>query len=137
MLHIYSEIGKLKKVLLHEPGDELNNLTPNSLEELLFDDIPWLPLAKKEHQAGICSRKKRTRCIPGCRKSSWNSDSQRKGAADHSQCRRVHQRTCRCNHDRRRLYLPSGIPVYTDVILFFYGWRIGRNDTRKLLYGCR
>ena len=51
MLHIYSEIGKLKKVLLHEPGDELNNLTPNSLEELLFDDIPWLPLAKKEHQA--------------------------------------------------------------------------------------
>ena len=50
-LHIYSEIGKLKKVLLHEPGEELNNLTPNSLEELLFDDIPWLPLAKKEHQA--------------------------------------------------------------------------------------
>ena len=50
-LHIYSEIGKLKKVLLHEPGEELNNLTPDSLEELLFDDIPWLPLAKKEHKA--------------------------------------------------------------------------------------
>ena len=51
MLSVYSEIGKLKKVLLHEPGEELNNLTPKYLEELLFDDIPWLPLAKKEHQA--------------------------------------------------------------------------------------
>ena len=50
-LHVYSEIGKLKKVLLHEPGEELNNLTPKYLEELLFDDIPWLPLAKREHQA--------------------------------------------------------------------------------------
>ena len=50
-LHIYSEIGKLKKVLLHEPGEELNNLTPKYLGELLFDDIPWLPLAIKEHQA--------------------------------------------------------------------------------------
>ena len=50
-LHIYSEIGKLKKVLLHEPGEELNNLTPKYLGELLFDDIPWLPSAIKEHQA--------------------------------------------------------------------------------------
>ncbi len=50
-LNIYSEIGKLKMVLLHEPGEEINNLTPKYLEELLFDDIPWLPLAKKEHQA--------------------------------------------------------------------------------------
>jgi len=51
MINVFSEIGPLKKVLLHEPGEELNNLTPKYLEELLFDDIPWLPLAKKEHQA--------------------------------------------------------------------------------------
>jgi len=51
MLHVYNEIGKLKSVLLHPPGDELNNLTPTYLGELLFDDIPWLPLAKKEHLA--------------------------------------------------------------------------------------
>ena len=48
---VNSEIGRLKKVLLHEPGLELENLVPNNLQELLFDDIPWLPLAKKEHQA--------------------------------------------------------------------------------------
>ena len=50
-LNVYSEIGRLKKVLLHEPGEEINNLTPKYLDDLLFDDIPWLPLAKREHQA--------------------------------------------------------------------------------------
>ena len=50
MININSEIGPLKAVLLHEPGEEINNLTPKYLEELLFDDIPWLKLAKKEHQ---------------------------------------------------------------------------------------
>ena len=50
-IKVNSEIGKLKVVLLHEPGEELHNLTPNKLDDLLFDDIPWLPLAKKEHQA--------------------------------------------------------------------------------------
>ena len=50
-IKINSEIGKLKVVLLHEPGEELHNLTPSKLDDLLFDDIPWLPLAKKEHKA--------------------------------------------------------------------------------------
>lgn len=50
-VQVNSEIGRLKVVLLHEPGEELLNLTPNKLDDLLFDDIPWLPLAKKEHQA--------------------------------------------------------------------------------------
>ena len=51
MVKVFSEIGKLKKVLLHEPGEELENLTPKYLGDLLFDDIPYLPLAKREHQA--------------------------------------------------------------------------------------
>ena len=49
-INVNSEIGKLKTVLLHEPGEELHNLTPKHLDDLLFDDIPWLPLAKKEHK---------------------------------------------------------------------------------------
>ena len=48
-VHVTSEIGKLKKVLLHRPGKELLNLTPDTLGELLFDDIPFLPDAQKEH----------------------------------------------------------------------------------------
>jgi arginine deiminase len=50
-LNVKSEIGVLKKVLLHRPGRELENLTPKWLNQLLFDDIPWLDLAQKEHDA--------------------------------------------------------------------------------------
>lgn len=41
-IHNTSEIGRLKKVLLHRPGKELENLMPEYLERLLFDDIPYL-----------------------------------------------------------------------------------------------
>ena len=50
-VNVKSEIKPLKKVLLHRPGDELLNLTPNTLEELLFDDIPFLQVAQAEHDA--------------------------------------------------------------------------------------
>ena len=50
-VNVKSEIGNLKKVILHRPGDELLNLTPNTLEELLFDDIPFLEVAQAEHDA--------------------------------------------------------------------------------------
>lgn len=55
IINVTSEIGKLKTVMLHRPGDELLLLTPNSLEELLFDDIPYLKNAQAEHDefAGI------------------------------------------------------------------------------------
>lgn len=50
-IHVFSEIGKLKKVMLHRPGKELENLMPDYLERLLFDDIPYLEDAQKEHDA--------------------------------------------------------------------------------------
>ncbi len=50
-IHVFSEIGKLKKVCLHRPGKELENLMPDYLERLLFDDIPFLEDAQKEHDA--------------------------------------------------------------------------------------
>ncbi|MDF2519513.1 MAG: arginine deiminase [Clostridia bacterium] len=48
-LNVKSEIGKLKSVLLHKPGKELEKLTPDYLSQLLFDDIPWLKKMKTEH----------------------------------------------------------------------------------------
>lgn len=48
-LHNTCEIGPLRKVLLHRPGRELENLMPDYLERLLFDDIPYLKLAQEEH----------------------------------------------------------------------------------------
>ena len=50
-LHVTSEIGTLKTVLLHRPGAELENLTPTYLKDLLFDDIPYLKVAQQEHDA--------------------------------------------------------------------------------------
>ena len=49
MINVKSEIMPLKKVLLHRPGNELLNLTPDSLQRLLFDDIPYLKIAREEH----------------------------------------------------------------------------------------
>ena len=46
---VKNEIGALKKVLLHRPGKELEHLVPEELERLLFDDIPYLTLARQEH----------------------------------------------------------------------------------------
>ncbi len=48
-IHNFSEIGKLNKVLLHRPGQELEALTPATIERLLFDDIPYLKVAQEEH----------------------------------------------------------------------------------------
>ena len=50
-INVTSEIGRLKTVLLHRPSLELENLTPDILERLLFDDIPYLKQAQKEHDA--------------------------------------------------------------------------------------
>lgn len=50
-LNVYSEIGKLKTVMLHRPGEEIENLTPDLLDRLLFDDIPFLKVAREEHDA--------------------------------------------------------------------------------------
>ncbi|MEC0329915.1 arginine deiminase [Paenibacillus macerans] len=48
-MHVASEIGELQTVLLKRPGQELENLTPDYLQPLLFDDIPYLPVIQKEH----------------------------------------------------------------------------------------
>ena len=48
-IYNYSEIGKLNKALLHRPGAELEALTPDTLGKLLFEDIPFLSVSKKEH----------------------------------------------------------------------------------------
>jgi len=50
-LNVRSEIGSLKSVLMHRPGKELERITPKYLDELLFDDIPWLKQMQKEHDA--------------------------------------------------------------------------------------
>jgi arginine deiminase len=46
-----SEVGPLRAVLLHRPGNELKRLTPRNNDQLLFDSIPWVDRAQAEHDA--------------------------------------------------------------------------------------
>jgi arginine deiminase len=46
-----SEVGRLRTVLLHRPGNELKRLTPRNSADLLFDGLPWVERAQDEHDA--------------------------------------------------------------------------------------
>ena len=46
---VHSEVGRLRRVLLHRPGLELKRLTPTNKDELLFDDVLWVKRARQEH----------------------------------------------------------------------------------------
>src|SRR5690242_14081523 len=46
-----SEVGRLRTVMLHRPGNELRRLTPRNNDKLLFDGIPWVGRPQDEHDA--------------------------------------------------------------------------------------
>lgn len=46
---VYNEVGRLRTVMLHRPGNELRRLTPRNADGLLFDGIPWVDRAQDEH----------------------------------------------------------------------------------------
>ena len=48
---VATEVGRLRTVLLHRPGPELQRLTPRNNDKLLFDGIPWVSRAQEEHDA--------------------------------------------------------------------------------------
>jgi arginine deiminase len=50
-LGAHSEVGKLRKVLVHRPDLEIKRLTPDNHDELLFDDVLWVRRARQQHDA--------------------------------------------------------------------------------------
>ena len=48
-LKLNSEFGRLKAVITHRPGKEIERLTPSNTSELLFEDVPYLEGMQKEH----------------------------------------------------------------------------------------
>jgi arginine deiminase len=48
-LGVHSEVGRLRQVVLHLPGLELERLTPATVHELLFEDVLWAARAREEH----------------------------------------------------------------------------------------
>ncbi|WP_412031761.1 arginine deiminase [Metamycoplasma buccale] len=57
-IHVYSEIGELETVLVHEPGREIDYITPARLDELLFSAILESHDARKEHKEFVAELKK-------------------------------------------------------------------------------
>jgi arginine deiminase len=50
-LYVGSEVGTLRRVVLHRPDLELKRLTPRNKDALLFDDVLWVKRARQEHDA--------------------------------------------------------------------------------------
>ena len=50
-LGVHSEVGRLRQVVLHRPGLELERLTPSTVHDLLFEDVLWAERAREEHDA--------------------------------------------------------------------------------------
>lgn len=49
VVQVSSEIGHLRKVLVHEPGLEVDHMVPAAMDELLFDDVLFGDRAREEH----------------------------------------------------------------------------------------
>jgi len=48
-LHVESEVGRLRRAIVHRPDLELKRLTPSNKDDLLFDDVLWVERAQQEH----------------------------------------------------------------------------------------
>src|SRR4249919_3194269 len=58
-LGVHSEVGKLRKVIVHRPDLSLKRLTPGNHDELLFDDVLWVERAQWEHDQFVTQMRAR------------------------------------------------------------------------------
>lgn len=58
-LGAYSEVGRLREVLVHRPDLSLQRLTPDNREALLFDDVLWVKKARQEHDIFVDALRER------------------------------------------------------------------------------
>ncbi|HMK10531.1 MAG TPA: arginine deiminase [Acidimicrobiales bacterium] len=56
---VHSEVGKLRKVMVHRPDLSLQRLTPSNHDELLFDDVLWVERAQYEHDQFVAKMRAR------------------------------------------------------------------------------
>src|SRR5580765_703320 len=56
---VHSEVGKLRKVMVHRPDLSLKRLTPANHDELLFDDVLWVERAQFEHDQFVAMLRQR------------------------------------------------------------------------------
>ena len=51
--YVGSEVGRLRKVLVHRPDLSIERLTPSNVRELLFDDVLWVRRAREQHDVFV------------------------------------------------------------------------------------
>ena len=56
---VHSEVGKLRKVIVHRPDLSLKRLTPTNHDDLLFDDVLWVERAQWEHDQFVKAMRER------------------------------------------------------------------------------
>ena len=56
---VHSEVGRLRKVMVHRPELSLQRLTPSNHDELLFDDVLWVERAQFEHDQFVARMRER------------------------------------------------------------------------------
>src|SRR6476619_1686602 len=56
---VHSEVGTLRKVIVHRPELSLQRLTPGNHDELLFDDVLWVERAQREHDQFVARLRER------------------------------------------------------------------------------
>ncbi len=56
---VHSEVGRLRKVMVHRPDLSLQRLTPSNHDELLFDDVLWVERAQYEHDQFVARMRER------------------------------------------------------------------------------
>ena len=70
---VNSEVGKLRKVIVHRPDLSLKRLTPTNHDELLFDDVLWVERAQWEHDQFVKAMRDRGVEVYLPRGSAWRS----------------------------------------------------------------
>src|SRR5688500_16299465 len=56
---VHSEVGRLRKVMVHRPELSLQRLTPTNHDGLLFDDVLWVERAQYEHDQFVARMRER------------------------------------------------------------------------------
>src|SRR4029079_1726986 len=62
-LGVHSEVGRLRKVMVHRPELSLKRLTPTNHDDLLFDDVLWVERAQFEHDQFVARMRERGACV--------------------------------------------------------------------------
>ena len=57
--HVGSEVGRLRQVIVHRPGLEMQRLTPANKDAYLYDDVLWVTQAQDEHDAFVAALRER------------------------------------------------------------------------------